>query len=145
VELSTSHDDFASTIGVGGVLGTEFTWPPGSAGRNRDDLTPAREQVWAKRIGIHKDKMLSRGEYPGTLYDIGFDRPEGHAIRKSENMYYAFYAPIGRAGSSSRGLANRTYRVTDYENGKDLGTLHGPIGTLEAEFSKHLLLEAMPE
>jgi alpha-galactosidase len=145
VELSTGHDDFASTIGVGGVVGTEFTWPPGSAERNRNDLTPAREQVWAKWIGMYKDKMLSRGEYLGTLYDIGFDRPEGHAIRKAENMYYAFYALEWKGRLELRGLVNRTYRVTDYENGRDLGTVHGPTGTLEAQFSKHLLLEAKPE
>ena len=36
--------------------------------------------------------MLSRGEYLGDLYDIGFDRPESHAIRKDGQMYYAFYA-----------------------------------------------------
>ncbi len=142
VELSTGHDDFASTIGVGGVVGSEFTWPPGSAGRNRDDLTPAKEQVWAKWIGIYKDKMLSRGEYLGALYDIGFDRPEAHAIRKGANLYYAFYAPEWKGKVELRGLDNRSYRVTDYENRKDLGTVQGPAASLEVSFRKHLLLEA---
>jgi len=142
VELSTGHDDFASTIGVGGVVGSEFTWPPGSAGRNRDDLTPAKEQVWAKWIGIYKDKMLSRGEYLCALYDIGFDRPEAHAIRNGANMYYAFYAPEWKGKIELRGLENRGYRVTDYENGKDLGTVQGTVASLEVVFHKHLLLEA---
>jgi hypothetical protein len=35
----------------------------------------------------NKDKMFSRGEYLGDLYDIGFDRPESHAIRKDGQMY----------------------------------------------------------
>ncbi len=142
VELSTGHDDFASTIGVGGVVGSEFTWPPGSAGRNRDDLTAAKEQVWAKWIGIYKDKMLSRGEYLGALYDIGFDRPEAHAIRKGKSLYYAFYAPEWKGKIELRGLENRSYHVTDYENGKDLGTVQGPVATVEVVFQKHLLLEA---
>ena len=144
VELSTGHDDFASTIGVGGVVGSEFTWPPGAAGRNRDDLTPAKEQIWTKWVAIYKDKMLSRGEYLGGLYDIGFDHPEAHAIRKSGAMYYAFYAPDWTGKVELRGLENRAYRVTDYENGKDLGTVRGPVAPLEVSFHKHLLLEAKP-
>ncbi len=145
VELSTGRDDFASTVGIGGVVGTNFTWPPGSAARNRLDLTPDKEQVWAKWIGLYKEKMLSRGEYLGALYDIGFDRPEAHAIRKAANMYYAFYAPEWNGRVELRGLGNRRYRVTDYENGKDLGTVRGPAATIEAPFQKHLLLEAKPE
>jgi alpha-galactosidase len=142
VELSTGHDDFASTIGVGGVVGSEFTWPPNSAGRNRDDLTPAKEQVWAKWVGIYKDKMLSRGEYLGGLYDIGFDRPETHAIRKAADTYYAFYAPEWNGKVELRGLENRTYRITDYENGRDLGTVRGGAASLDVSFHKHLLMEA---
>jgi alpha-galactosidase len=145
VELSAGHDDFASTVGVGGVVGSEFTWPPGPSKRNRDDLTPAKEQVWAKWIGIYKDKMLSRGEYLGALYDIGFDRPETHAIRKAASMYYAFYAPSWHGKVELRGLGEGSYRVTDYENGKDLGTVRGPVAPLEVSFQKHLLLEAKPE
>ena len=38
VELSDGHEDFASTLGIGGVVGTQFTWPPGSAARPRLDL-----------------------------------------------------------------------------------------------------------
>jgi alpha-galactosidase len=37
--------------------------------------------------------MLSRGEYLGDLYDIGFDLPEAHAIRKEQEIYYAFFRP----------------------------------------------------
>ena len=36
--------------------------------------------------------MLPTGVYLGHLYDIGFDRPEAHVIKKDDNMYYAFYA-----------------------------------------------------
>jgi len=145
VELSTGHDDFASTIGVGGIVGSEFTWPPNSTGRNRDDLTPAKELVWAKWIGIYKDKRLSRGEYLGGLYDIGFDHPEAHAIRKTAGMHYAFYAPEWQGKVELRGLENRSYRVTDYENGRDLGIVRGPKAPLEVSFHKHLLLEAKAE
>lgn len=145
VELSTGRDDFASTVGVGGIVGSNFTWPPGSGPRARQDLTPEKEKHYAKWIQIYKDKMLSRGEYQGNLYDIGFDRPETHAIRKGPNMYYAFYAPEWKGQVELRGLEDQSYRVTDYVNGVDLATVHGPVGRLDVQFRKHLLLEATPE
>ncbi len=143
--VDMTKDDFASTVGIGGVVGTNFTWPEGSAERKRNDLTPAREQAFAKWLGIYKEKMLSRGEYLGGLYDIGFDRPEAHAIRKDGSMYYAFYAPHWTGKITLRGLAERAYRVTDYVDGKDLGTVRGPIAALDVKFDQHLLLEAKPE
>jgi alpha-galactosidase len=139
-------DDIASTVGVGGVIGTNFTWPLGSGGsREGRALTPAREELFQKWIGIYKAKMLSRGEYLGTLYDLGFDLPETHAIRKDGNLYYAFYAPQWSGKVTLRGLAERSYRVTDYVDGKDLGTVRGPAATLDVKFDKHLLIEARPE
>ncbi len=138
-------DDFASTVGVGGVVGTNFTWPEGSAERKRGDLTPEREKNFEKWIEIYKQKMLSRGEYEGTLYDIGFDRPEAHAIRKEGSMFYAFFAPEWNGTISLRGLSNRVYRVIDYVDGKDMGTVRGPTATLNVQFQKHLLLQAKPE
>jgi alpha-galactosidase len=143
--VDMTKDDFASTVGVGGVVGTNFTWPEGSAERKRNDLTPAREQNFEKWIRIYKEKMLSRGEYLGGLYDIGFDRPEAHAIRKDGSMYYAFYAPQWSGKVTLRGLAERAYRVTDYVDSKDLGTVRGPAATLDVKFDQHLLLEAKPE
>jgi len=143
--VDMTKDDFASTIGVGGVVGTNFTWPEGSAERKRNDLTPAREQKFEKWLRIYKEKMLPRGEYLGGLYDIGFDRPEAHAIRKDGRMYYAFYAPQWSAKITLRGLSERSYRITDYVDGKDLGTVRGPVATLEVKFDKNLLLEAKPE
>jgi alpha-galactosidase len=147
VELSDGRQDFASTVGVGGVVGTEFTWPPGAAtGRNkRSALTPEREEIWKRWIGLYREKMLSRGEYLGGLYDIGFDRPEAHAIRKDGSMYYAFYAPEWDGEVELRGLGEGTYRVSDYVHGVDLGTVKGPAARLSAKFEGSLLLEAKPE
>ena len=145
VDMSDGGDDFASTIGVGGVVGTNFTWPVGSAGRPRRDLTPEKEKIWDKWIRIYEAAMLSRGEYLGALYDIGFDRPEAHAIHKNGNMYYAFYAPQWSGELELRGLEKRAYRLTNYETGDALGTVRGPVATWTARFEKHLLLEAKAE
>jgi alpha-galactosidase len=139
-------DDLASTVGVGGVPGTNFRWPAGSGSfEEGKDLTPNREQLFARWIGIYKEKMLSRGEYLGALYDIGFDKPETHAIRKDGKMYYAFYAPQWNGKVTLRGLENRTYQVVDYVNGRDLGTAHGPAATIDVRFVQHLLIEAKPQ
>jgi alpha-galactosidase len=150
VELSDDGTDFASSVGLGAVIGTEFTWPVGSGpagrdGRRRGDLTPERETHWAKWLAIYKDKLLSKGDYRGELYDIGFDAPETHAIQKNAKMFYSFYAPEWKGTVELRGLSNRKYRVVDYENGKDLGTVQGPAAKLDISFSKHLMLEASPE
>ena len=150
VDMSDGGDDFASTVGVGGVVGTNFTWPVGSGpvrrrGRRTLDLTPAKEQIWDKWIKIYKGEMLPKGEYLGELYDIGFDKPEAHAIRKDGNMYYAFYAPQWNGKLQLRGLQKRAYRLINYETGETLGTVRGPVATWPAQFAKHLLLEAKAE
>jgi len=145
VELSTGRDDFASTIGVGGVVGSQFIWPVGSGSDAQFSLTKPKEEIWAKWLRIYKEQMLSRGEYLGGLYDIGFDRPEAHAIRKAGNLYYAFYAPEWKGPVELRGLENRDYIVSDYETSKSLGSVHGPVARLDLGFQKHLLLKAQPQ
>jgi alpha-galactosidase len=127
------------------VVGTQFTWPVGSARRGNYDLTPEKEALWQKWLSIYKDKMLSQGEYLGDLYDIGFDRPETHAIRKSGNLYYAFYAPEFKGKVELRGLEGRAYTIHDYESGRDLGKVEGPAASLDVQFAQHLLLEASPQ
>jgi alpha-galactosidase len=113
-------------------------------GQRRNDLTPEREQKWSKWLEIYKTKMLPKGEYLGRLYDIGFDRPETHAIRKDGKIYYSFFAKTFEGKVQLRGLQKRKYRVRDYVNDRDLGTVVGPVAILELSIDKHLLLEAVP-
>ena len=145
VELSDGANDFASTVGVGGVVGTQFVLPNLVTKHSTSDLTPQREKQFEKWVHIYKDKMLSRGEYLGELYDIGFDRPEAHVIRKGEEMYYAFFARHWMGRIELRGLEDRAYHLVDYVDGRDFGSVHGPTAKISAEFSQHLLLEARPE
>jgi alpha-galactosidase len=150
VRLRSDGESFASIVGVGATLGTNFTWPVGSEPRDerrrrRGELDPEMETLFARWMDIYKDKMLPKGEYLGGLYDIGFDKPETHAIRKDDTMYYAFYAPEFEDRIELRGLANKSYRVTDYARGKDYGTVRGPVATIAGDFQQYLLLEARPE
>jgi alpha-galactosidase len=88
---------------------------------------------------------LSEGEYVGDLYDIGFDRPEAHLVRKGGALYYAFFSAHHDGAVELRGLEpGRAYRVRDYVAGRDLGEVAGPVGTLRVSFQSSLLIEARP-
>jgi len=142
-------NDFASTLGTGGVLGTKFAWPDYGSNLNDVYLTPQKEAHWKKWIALYNDKMLSRGKFE-DLYVYGYDVPEGYAIEKDGAMYYAFFAPESKAGSHPaawsgdielRGLAPGTYRVTDYVNNRGLGRVTAPNTRIHVSFAEHLLIE----
>ena len=75
------------------MIGTNFAWPGAPGKKNKKLLlTPERERLWAKWTKLYDEKRLTQGEYLGGLYDIGFDRPEAHVVRKGDALYYAFFA-----------------------------------------------------
>jgi alpha-galactosidase len=136
-------DDFASTIGAGGVVGTKFVWPDPGPKFKPVLLTEQKETHWKKWIGIYNQKMLSKGAFL-NLYVDGYDLPEGYAIQKDGKMYYAFFAPAWKGQVELRGLPTGTYHVTDYAEGKDFGTVQamgGKAPKLAVDFKEHLLLE----
>jgi alpha-galactosidase len=152
VELSDGGDDFASTIGVGGVIGTQYRWPPGDTSALPGEmptakliLTAQKEAVWKKWIQIYGENMLPQGQYEGGLYDIGFDKPETHCIRKGNARYYAFFAPHWSGNVELRGLSQERYTVVDYVHGRTLGSVSGPAASLAVTFDKYLLISAKPQ
>jgi alpha-galactosidase len=88
--------------------------------------------------------MLPKGTYLGELYDIGFDLPETHAIKKADRMYYGFYAENWDGKVELRGLTAGKYQVQDYYNQRSLGIVEGPVAELKVKFSDYLLLELIP-
>jgi alpha-galactosidase len=162
VELSDEGQDF-SLIGTGGVPATRIT-PTGEErtfGAAARLTFEERKALWTRWIGLYRALMLSRGEYL-NLYDLVYDVPETHVIRKGKTLYYAFYPglPDGivaddrklyeqRKGSKRfrgrlelRGLdPEKTYRVYDYEKEVDLGLVSGREPFLDAEVDHHLLVE----
>ncbi len=144
VELSTGGKDFASTVGIGGIIGTKFVWPVGvhiNTESGDVSLTPEREKEWEKWINIYKKYKLYDGEYLGELYDIGFDRPETHVIAKGDTLFYAFYADKYEGLVEFRGLkANEKYKIYDYVNNQNLGELNGNCPFQKVSFQKYLLL-----
>ncbi|HEX6503594.1 MAG TPA: glycoside hydrolase family 36 protein [Terriglobales bacterium] len=147
---SEHGSDFASTVGTGGVVGTKFVWPDPGPKFKPVALTPQKEEHWKKWIGIYNQKMLSKGTFL-DLYTTGYDTPEGYAIQKGGKMYYAFFSPDPakpwKGSVELRGLKPGTYHVTEYAEGKDLGTVTATSDkapTLNAEFTDNLLLEVAP-
>ena len=150
-------DDFASTLGTGGVLGTKFTWPDYGPKFENVYLNQGKEAHWKQWIKLYNEKLLSKGTFL-NLYVYGYDIPEAYVIEKEGQMFYAFYAPAKPAEAQSkqpaklswngeielRGLESKNYRVTDYVNGKDLGEVKGPTARLKVSFEENLLLEASP-
>ena len=151
-------DDFASTLGTGGVLGTKFTWPDYGPKLKNVYLQPDKEAHWKKWIALYNEKMLSKGNFL-DLYVYGYDSPEAYVIEKDGKMFYAFYTmerpakalkekvpgAIWKGELELRGLApGKSYRITDYVNNKDYGVVVGPTGKLTMEFTGSLLLEATP-
>ena len=145
VELSDNGNDFASSFGIGAVLGTKFTWPRDNPAQSSSYLlTPEKEQIWKKWFDLYHKKMLSKEPYLGTLYDIGYDKPETHVIRKNDILHYAFYAPSWEGMVEFRGLKPGDYTIFDYVNGVTLGNIKGPSDRLMVTFEGSLLVEAVP-
>lgn len=137
--------DFASSLGTGAVLGTKFTWPDYGPDFQKVTLTTDKQALWQKWIDLYKAKMLSRGDFK-NLYTYGYDRPEGYAIAKDGKMYYAFFASAPHAAWTGslelRGLEPGHYRVVDYVDGTELGTLDAADPWLrDINFHENLLLE----
>ena len=145
VELSDGGLDFASQIGVGGIIGTKFTWPkanPDAKESGGSLLTPEKESLLRKWVPIYTGKMLSRGEYL-NLYDYGFDKPEAHVIAKDGAMYYAFYAKSWNGDPITlRGLEARKYTVTEYTADEPVTyEVEGPDPVIRPRFEGNYLIE----
>ena len=146
VELSDGGLDFASQVGVGGVIGTKFTWPkpnPDATESGGSLLTPEKEALLRKWVPIYRDKILSKGTYL-HLYTYGIDKPEAHVIGKDDALYYAFYAPSWNGEPITlRGLdPSRRYTVTEYTaDDPRIYTVDGSHPVITPTFEGNYLIE----
>jgi alpha-galactosidase len=86
--------------------------------------------------------MLPKGEYLGSLYDIGFDRPETHVIKKEDTLFYSFYADSFKGEIELRGLDNsKKYLILDYIKNISLGQIQNAKPILKIEFRNFLLIK----
>jgi len=128
-------DSFESAFGTGAQLTTLY-----------EDLNPAQRERWRRWFRLYERMGLSSGEYL-NLYDIAFDKPETHVVRKNGNLYFGFFAETWSRVEplKLRGLEpGKTYRVRDYADELDLGTVPGDNPEINRAFKGHLLLEVSP-
>jgi alpha-galactosidase len=144
VELSDKGNDFASTVGIGGIVGTKFTYPTDRLEHKDFLLTPEKEKIWKKWLDIYKENMLSTGTYRGELYDIGYNKPETHVIEKNDTLYYSFYADSWKGNIQLRGLAEGKFKIVDYVNNNVIETVQSSNPIIYCSFEKYLLIKAVP-
>ncbi len=159
VELSTGPDkgpewrsqhgpgmDFASTLALGGVIGTKFTeLGPDDVVRTWDNNKGVLS-LWQKWEALYAKLRLYEGEYE-NLYDIAWDIPETHVVAKGDTLYYAVFAENFDGALPLRGLQEgRAYTLNDYGNGDaPLGEVTGgPQAVLNAHVQEQLLIRAVP-
>lgn len=145
VELSTGGQDFASSVGIGAVVASKFTWPVDPKPKDSFLLTPEREQLWRRWVDLYNRQRLAEGRYRGELYDLAFDKPETHVVEQGGALHYAFYADTWDGAVTLRGLGAGRWTVRDSVTCRELGKVSADRPTLPARFTHSLLVEAHPE
>jgi alpha-galactosidase len=132
---SSVPESFESAMGTGAQLTTFYS-----------SLTEAQQASWRRWFQLYRKLGLSSGEYL-NLYDIAFDKPEVHVVKKGEELFYGIFAevwPVSRQ-ITLRGLEKgREYELTDYGKDLPLGRVSGAKPYLRHAFKDALLVRATP-
>ena len=146
VERYFSRGNFASMIGTGGIPGSMFVpevedqYPHPSHSLDSGTAIGGREAHFKKWIKIYSDHELSKGTYL-NLYDIAYDKPETHLVKKDSAFYYAFYAHSWDDKVEFRGLGSGEWIIEDYINNQVLDTIRASE-EVKLKFQNFLLLRA---
>lgn len=126
---------FESAMGTGAQVTTFYK-----------DLDSGQFKEWKKWIRKYRELELSSAEYM-NLYDIAFDKPEIHVVKKGNDLFYGIFADsVSKTEPIQlRGLAKDVeYSVYDYANDKQLKTLNGNNPVIHVDFKENLLLQLTP-
>jgi alpha-galactosidase len=132
---SSVPESFESAIGTGAQLTTFYT-----------QLDGRQQELWRRWFHEYRELELAQAEYR-NLYDLAFDKPEIHVVQKEREIYYGIFA---EAWSARRPIALRgldktlTYKVYDYKNHLELGTIQGSDPRFKRGFKESLLLRLTP-
>lgn len=107
----------AQSVAAGSVI-TSLRWEVDELGG---------EEHARKWMELYFSEGISSGDYLG-LYDIAYDSPEGHVVRKDDGtLYYSFFddAPFEKE-VELRGMdPQKKYRMIQYEEDTEMGTVSG--------------------
>lgn len=110
-------------------------------------FSPVLAKRHADWTAIYNAQRPAEGEYL-NLYDIRWENPEGHVIRKGRKLYYGFFTQTpGETYSGNvqlRGLQAQPYHLKDYVAGRAMKDVEGPTAELSVKFQDSLLLVAEP-
>ena len=123
---------WASIVGIGGIPTSFYGDPP-----------PEVFAYYKKWYKIYFREMFSNGEYL-NLYDIAYDKPEIHVVRKSGIYYYGTYTDKFNSEVELRGLEDTAYKIINYVDDKELGILKDPNPKLKTNFKNYLLIKCIP-
>jgi alpha-galactosidase len=129
------REAFETAMGVGAQLTTFFA-----------ELDGRQRALWERWFKEYRAQGPGSGEYL-NLYDLAFDLPEAHVVRRGADLYYGFYADRWPATQKIelRGLdPGKRYEVQDYGRGRSLGEVAGASPSITAEFQGSLLLRVRP-
>lgn len=132
---SSVPESFESSIGTGGQLTTFYV-----------NLDERQKALWNRWFHEYPELGLSHSQYV-NLYDLAFDKPEGHVVRKGSDMYYGFFADYWPRTTAIelRGLdPAQAYEVYDYGNRRRLGQIKGSAPRINVGFKDNLLLRVRP-
>jgi alpha-galactosidase len=129
------RESFESALGTGAQVTTFYK-----------DLDSVQLQTWIKGVGKYRELELSQAEYL-NLYDVAFDTPEIHVVRKGNELFYGIYAKTWskKDAITLRGLDKGiNYSITDFYHNKKLGTINGSNPVLNIDFTDYLLIMFKP-
>ena len=132
--------DFVSTLGVGGVPSTKFTVSGVQQPDSTMILTSKKEKYYKWWISIYNKEKMSEGTYL-NLYDIAFDKPETHVIKKRDNLYYSFFADHYSGKVKLKGLSAGNHSVVDLDSGKTLGSVSASDPYMNINFDHYMMIK----
>ncbi len=138
-------EDFASTLAVGGVPASKFTLPGVEQADSSLILDGSRFEYYQNWLRISESEKLSEGDYL-NLYDIAFDKPETHVIRKGDTYYYSFFSGQHFHGTVElRGLPKGRYRALDLLTRNDVSRVSSDSPFLNLDFDQSAIIKIVKD
>jgi len=143
--LPRGTEDFASTLAVGGVPASKFTLAGVEQADSSLILDGAKFEYYQKWLAIYDREEMSECDYL-NLYDIVFDLPETHVIRKRDTYYYSFFSGEHFHGTVElRGLPKGRYRASDLLTGNGLADVRSDSPFLNLDFERNAIIKIVKD